>query len=58
MEERLIYRRQFLIARKAMEKLSDWQRMKVGHYWLHVHPDLQMTELGTPSGACATWVLV
>jgi hypothetical protein len=41
--DRLLYRRQFLLTRNPIEKLDDWNRLQVGQYCLHVHPDLQLT---------------
>jgi hypothetical protein len=42
-ENRLLYRRQFLIARQSVAVLSDWEKHQISHYWLHVHPDLDVT---------------
>lgn len=46
MIERLLYRRQFLLARKTVSELDGWQTLDVGQYCLHVHPDLQVTVVG------------
>ena len=43
MKERLIYRRQFLLARETVPELNSWEKLEVGRYFLHVHPDLQIT---------------
>ena len=43
MKERLLYRRQFLLARQPVSVLNDWGQLQVGKYCLHVHPDLKIT---------------
>jgi len=43
MLDRLYYRRQFLLARQPILELDGWDKLKVGQYCLHVHPDLQTT---------------
>ncbi|MFX0198501.1 MAG: hypothetical protein ACFFCW_20470 [Candidatus Hodarchaeota archaeon] len=42
-KDRLIYRRQFLLARQTVPELNGWQRLQVGQYYLHVHPDLMIS---------------
>ena len=43
MINRLQYRRQFLLARQGVSELDSWSVMKVGNYYLQVHPDLEIT---------------
>ena len=42
-KEHLLYRRQFLLARQPLSERYEWQIMEIGHYYLHVHPDLGTT---------------
>lgn len=39
----LLYRRQFLLTRQPVEELNNWDRIQVGQYYLHVHPDLHIS---------------
>lgn len=41
--DRLLFRRQFLLARRPLAELAAWTRSRVREYYLHVHPDLQLT---------------
>lgn len=43
MTKSLLYRRQFLLARQPLAELEGWGISPVGRYYLHVHPDLQVT---------------
>ena len=42
MEERLIFRRQFIITRNPLVMFKDWRCMKISQYYLHTHPDLDV----------------
>src|SRR6478735_1980001 len=42
MDERLRFRRQFVIARGAIQELRDWQRFTVDALHLYAHPDLEV----------------
>lgn len=41
--ETLSFRRQFLVTRQPVSALANWQISEVAHYYLHVHPDLNLT---------------
>jgi hypothetical protein len=43
MTKSLLYRRQFLLARQPLAELDGWVTRRVGPYFLHAHPDLQIT---------------
>jgi hypothetical protein len=43
MMHRLDYRRQFLLATGPVTELESWKHFQVGEYFLHVHPDLEVT---------------
>src|SRR5690349_11941329 len=42
MDERLRFRRQFVIARGAIQELRDWQRFALDDLQLYAHPDLEV----------------
>jgi hypothetical protein len=42
MDERLRFRRQFVIARGAIQELRDWQRFTLNDLHLYAHPDLEV----------------
>lgn len=43
MENRLHWRRQFLLTRGRIDGLVDWNRREVRNYCLYSHPDLEVT---------------
>jgi hypothetical protein len=43
MMDRLLYRRQFLLARNVIKQLDGWNIHPLGPYFLHSHPDLEIT---------------
>jgi len=43
MIDKLIYRRQFIIARKEISEINNWHKIDLDQYKLYVHPDLQVT---------------
>src|SRR5438874_499851 len=43
MFDQLLYRRQFLLARQPIQELESWNKLSVGQYFLHTHPDLETT---------------
>lgn len=49
---RLLYRRQFLLARRQIAEMSTWKHVEVGGSQLHVHPDLKMTVRSEPTRVC------
>ena len=54
-DQRLCYRRQFLMSRTPITALGDWNSLEVGQYYLYSHPDLDVHEL---SDAKKTIVLI
>src|SRR6187401_2799982 len=55
MNERLHWRRQFVLAREPLQLLPSWQHFLVGRYHLYAHPDL---EVNTTSDSKRTVVLI
>lgn len=51
MDDRLHFRRQFLVANGVVNELQNWQHRKVGDVHLFVHPDLQVTVKEWPSAS-------
>lgn len=45
MDQKLQFRRQFLLTRRPVVDLADWQVLEMGDYYLYVHPDLQVHAL-------------
>jgi hypothetical protein len=54
-DQRLCYRRQFLMSRAPITALGDWNSLEVDQYYLYSHPDLDVHEL---SDAKKTIVLI
>lgn len=44
MKNRLLYRRQFLLAREPVPELNGWDTRQIFKFYLYVHPDLKITE--------------
>ena len=42
MNDRLRYRRQFILVESRLNELGHWQELEVGGRWLYVHPDLEL----------------
>lgn len=42
-DDRLLYRRQYVIGPKYIDKFENWKFEKVGDYFLSVHPDLELS---------------
>ena len=55
MDNKLPYRRQFLLARTEIPALSDWRRTPVSELHLYTHPDLDVCSI---SDARRTVVLI
>lgn len=49
MNQRLHYRRQFLLAKAPVTGLSDWKCLQIDKYYLYTHPDLEVTVKKQPS---------
>ena len=45
MDNRLLYRRQFLLTRSPIGKLADWAYFNINDCYLYVHQDLEVTEV-------------
>ena len=45
MHQELQFRRQFLIAKVQIEPLNEWRCLKIDHYFLYVHPDLEVHQV-------------
>jgi hypothetical protein len=43
MENKLVYRRQFIMAREVIEELNNWSYMPINDLHLYAHPDLEIT---------------
>ena len=43
MENKLVYRRQFIMAREVIEELNNWSYMRINDLHLYAHPDLEIT---------------
>jgi hypothetical protein len=43
--ERLLFRRQFLLTKTPVDQLESWNCLRVGGYYLHAHPDLDVTRV-------------
>jgi len=48
MDERLRFRRQFLLTKSPITPLADWKCLKVDEHYLYVHPDLEVNRVGGP----------
>lgn len=44
-DNKLIYRRQFVLSPVKCTSFYDWQYTRIGHYNLYVHPDVQLTTI-------------
>jgi hypothetical protein len=53
MIDRLLYRRQFLLARDVINQLDGWNIHQLGPFFLHSHPDLELTFVNNASRALA-----
>jgi hypothetical protein len=45
MNERLHFRRQFLLSRVRVESLCEWTYLQIGQFHLHCHPDLETNKI-------------
>jgi len=43
MGNKLVYRRQFIMAREVIEELDNWSHMRINDVHLYAHPDLEIT---------------
>lgn len=45
----LLFRRQFILGPRFLDRFSNWQNIPVGgRFFAHVHPDLELTQVQTP----------
>ena len=50
-QNRLHYRRQFLLTNRLIDELQSWQHQKIGDVHLFAHPDLELTMKEGPSAS-------
>lgn len=48
MSEKLLFRRQFILAKAPLAPLADWKSLQVGGYYLYTHPDISVTQVVEP----------
>lgn len=48
MNNRLLYRRQFLLSLAPIKPFADWKCLQIGQYYLYAHPDLEVNRLTDP----------
>lgn len=45
MNEKLRFRRQFLLTRAPISPFAEWECVKIDEYYLYAHPDLEVTQV-------------
>ena len=43
MDNKLQFRRQFILCKGLITQLEDWKCLRIGRYYLYAHPDLEVT---------------